>query len=109
MGYTRKREQVHSYFLHHGDSVVLVMELIYNILDADEVIENDAFYFNPHSDDYAMPSFWLKQNNLQVSWYSDNPNRGASCNFEPDLDTALFNLDTVREHAYDARGKEKKS
>lgn len=84
------------YLLRRGDSVVLVMELLYNILDTDVVVENEVFYFNPFSDDDDMPSFWLKPQNYQIAWYSDNPQRGASCNFDPDTDTALFILDKVR-------------
>lgn len=99
------------YLLRRGDSVTLAMELVYNILDTDEVIENDIFYFNPMSDDDEMPSFWLKPQNLQVGWYSDNPQRGGSCNFYPDIETALFILDSVRSvHlGNDARGKEETS
>lgn len=97
------------YLLNRGDSVTLVMELIYNLLDTDTVIENDVFYFNPFSDDEDMPSFWLKTHNYQVGWYSDNPTRGASCNFDPDIETALFILDEVRRWSDDSGGEEKKS
>ena len=78
--------------------------LVYDILDADDVVENDVFYFNPFSNDEEMPSLWLKANNIQVAWYSDNPARGASCNVEPNLENALHVLDTVRSYA-DTRTK----
>lgn len=71
------------------------MKLLYHILDTDEVIENDTFYFNPNSDDEEMPSFWLKEQNIQVAWYSDNPDRGASTNVESTPYLALFILNKV--------------
>ena len=77
------------------------MKLIYNFLDTDEVVENDTFYFNPNSDDEDMPSFWLKTHNYQISWYGDNPDRGASSNEEPSAELAFFILDKVR-RVYDS-------
>lgn len=74
------------------------MKLLYNFLDTDKVIENEHFYFNPNSDDEDMPSFWLKEMNWQVAWYSDNPDRGASSNVESDTYTAFYILDEVRRH-----------
>lgn len=97
------------HLLERGNSVSLAMELIYNLLETDTVIENEIFYFNPFSDDEDMPSFWLKTHNYQVAWYLDNPTRGASCNFDPDVFTALFILDKVVRWHNDTGGEEKAS
>lgn len=83
------------YLLDRESSLTLAMKLIYNMLDTDEVIENDVFYFNPNSDDEEMPSFWLKEKNIQVAWYADNPDRGASSNVESTAWLALFILNKV--------------
>lgn len=83
--------------LERDSSLVLVMKLIYNLLDANGVIENDVFYFNPNSDDEEMPSFWLKKENWQIAWYRDNPDRGASANIESSPVVALHILDQVME------------
>ncbi|MET0466974.1 MAG: hypothetical protein ABW007_27695 [Chitinophagaceae bacterium] len=82
--------------LSRGDSLVYAMHLIYNFLDTDEVIENDVFYFNPNSDDEDMPSFWLKELNIQIAWYRDNPDRGASSNAVSMASTAFFILSKVK-------------
>lgn len=83
------------YLLDRESSLTLAMKLIYNILDTDEVTENDTFYFNPNSDDEDMPSFWSKKSNLQVAWYSDNPDRGSSSNMESSAELAMATLNEV--------------
>lgn len=80
---------------------MIAMRLLYNLLDTDSVIENDVFYFNPRSDDDSMPSFWLKQDNYQIEWYSDNPDRGASANIISSPAIALYILNKVMESGCD--------
>lgn len=94
--------------LARESSLTLAMLLLYNLLDTDEVIDNEVFYFNPFSNDEEMPSFWLKELNIEIAWHSDNPYRGASSNVEPTIGTAFFILDKVREWVYaaDTGGKE---
>jgi hypothetical protein len=86
------------HLLERESSLTLAMKLIYNMLDTDEVIENEVFYFNPNSDDEEMPSFWSKKSNLQVAWYSDNPDRGASSNMESSAELAMSILNDVFFH-----------
>lgn len=98
------------HLLERDSSLTLAMKLIYNMLDTDEVVENDTFYFNPNSDDEDMPSFWLKSDNIQVAWYSDNPDRGASANVESKASVALYILNKVRySNDNDSGGEEKAS
>lgn len=95
------------YLLERESSLTLSMKLIYNILDTDEVIDNDVFYFNPNSDDEDMPSFWLKEQDWQIAWYRDNPDRGASSNIDSTSFAALFILNKVEiEVGPILRGKE---
>lgn len=86
------------YLLDRESSLVLVMKLLQNLMDedGDEVIETDEFYWNSHGTDEEMPNFWLKENNLQVEWYNDDPARAAFSNYDSNADRALFVLDSVR-------------
>ena len=86
------------HLLERDSSLTLAMKLVYNLLDSDKVVENDVFYFNPWSDDHEMPSFWLKEHNYQISWYSDNPDRGASANINSSPVIALYILNKVMEN-----------
>ena len=95
------------YLLDRESSLTLAMKLLYNILDTDEVIENDVFYFNPWSNDEEMPSFWLKELNIQVAWYADNPDRGASANCDSTADLALLILKKVAKYHASVTGTEK--
>lgn len=88
------------YPLARESSLTLAMLLLYNLLDTDEVLDNDVFYFNPFSADEDMPSFWLKEDGIEIAWHSDNPYRGASSNVEPTIHTAFLILDKVREWKY---------
>lgn len=95
--------------LNRQSSLVLAMELVYNIVDAEEVVENEVFYFSPYEggeDD--LPRFWLKEYNIQITWSRDNPGRGAFANVESSAEVALFILDEVRRAVYgsDSRRKE---
>lgn len=77
------------------------MQLLYNILDADGVVENDVFLFDPFgAEDEDTPRFWLKEYNYQITWYGDNPTRGAFANTESTAELALFILDEVRRAVY---------
>lgn len=93
------------YLMKMSDPMYPVVLLVYDLLDTDETMENDVFYFNPFSDDEEMPSLWVKELNIQVAWYSDNPARGASSNVEPNLKNALLVLDAVRSYADSRRKK----
>lgn len=95
------------HLLERDSSLTLAMKLLYDILDTGEIIENDVFYFNPWSDDEEMPSFWLKEQNIQVAWYSDNPDRGASANVESTPFIALFILNKVEIAHGSIPGREK--
>lgn len=91
--------------LTRESSLTLAMLLLYNLLDTDEIIDNEVFYFNPYSNDEEMPSFWLKEDGIEIAWHSDNPYRGASSNVEPTISMAFYILDKVREYAANARGE----
>ena len=96
--------------LKRDDSLVLAVNLLYNFLDTEYVIENDVFYFSPYGEDESMPSLWLKQENIILYWYSDYPERGASSNVPSNAETAFLILDTIRRYyGFEPRGKEKKS
>lgn len=98
------------YPLNRNSSLKIVMELLMNVLD-DDNMETDAFVWNPLGVDESLPNFWLKDINLQVEWYGDNPGRGAFTNYEEQTSrVALYVLDTVREsYAAISGGEEKKS
>jgi hypothetical protein len=82
------------------------MLLLYNILDANEVIENEVFLFDPiGNEDEDVPRFWLKEYNYQITWYRDNPERGAFANIESSAQVALFILDEVRRAVYGENSK----
>lgn len=86
--------------LHRTASLVLAMEILYNLFDTDEVIETDDFYFSPFGDELeaeSMPRFWYKHSNIQVTWYGDDPGRGAFSNRELSADDVISLLMTVRE------------
>ena len=86
------------YPLHRESSLVLAMKILYNFFDTEEVIETDDFYFDPNGEDDTMPRFWYKHSNLQVTWYGDDPARGAFTNFEVfTANDAISLLSTVRE------------
>lgn len=97
------------YLLERDSSLTLAMKLLYNLLDTDDTVDNDVFYFNPNSDDESMPSFWLKAQGWEIAWHRDNPDRGASANIESDAESAFYILDKVRRYGDDSGGKKKKS
>lgn len=97
------------FLLERQSSLTLAMVLTYNILDTDEVVDTDDFYFNPNSDDEEMPSFWLKNSDIQIAWWRDNPERGASATVQSTWQTAFIILQIVTDYAIASRGKKKTS
>jgi hypothetical protein len=91
------------YNLHRESSLVLAAKILVNLFDEETVIETEEFYWNLWGNDEDMPNLWIKNINLQLEWYSDDPGRGAFTNYEePTADLALDVLRTVKE-SYDAR------
>jgi hypothetical protein len=83
------------------------MFLLQNLFEDEDVIETPEFYWNLWGTDEDMPNFWLKETNIQLEWYSDNPGRGAWSNYESSAPLALLVLKQVQEsYATHTRGKE---
>jgi hypothetical protein len=56
------------------------MKLLAEILP--DVLETDTFYRNVFGSDNELPNLWVKTNNLQVEWYTDDPGRATFSNYE---------------------------
>lgn len=83
--------------MHRESSLVLAMKILDNLFDED-VIDAPSFYWNSSGTDEDMPNFWLKETNLQVEWYRDDPGRGGFTNQETfTASDAISLLEYVRE------------
>lgn len=77
---------------------MLAMKILANLFDTDDVIETPDFRWDLWGIDPDIPNFWYKHSNIQVTWYNDDPGRGAFTNQENfTADDAVSLLMTVRE------------
>lgn len=58
------------------------MKILQNLFDNEEFIENEDFLWNLGGTEDDVPRFWWKRDNIQVTWYSDDPGRGSFTNQE---------------------------
>lgn len=75
------------------------MKLLQNLFDEEEVIDNIVFYWNSKGTDDQLPNFWLKEHDIEIEWYRDDPGRAAFSTHDSDPELAFFILNEVR-YAY---------